>query len=413
MELHAPFDAAALARAVPDAVVILDGDGRLQWGNDAAEGLFGVRSEAMAGVSALEFVHPEDAGVALASLTSVQNKVVGTPVEIRVRAHDGWRLVEVVGANRLEDPTVGGIVLSLRDLTDRRRWEVARGDDGRFRSLVHNAASIMLLLDADGRIESVSAAVTRLLGLDQEQLEGRALAELVVEQQRTALVSALSRAFDDPEWQAGRTTVEVELEPANGGSPVPFELTVVNLLDDPTVEGFVVSAHDITQLRATREALEELASHDPLTGLPNRSSLEAELHRRIGDVGTAVVFLDLDGFKPINDDFGHAAGDEVLRLLAGRLRSSVRRGDVVARYGGDEFVVIASVQGQTDVERLTARIIQAVELPVELPTGPITVSASVGLAYATDDDTPRSLLARADSAMYLAKHANHQAPHLV
>ncbi|MHB8438279.1 MAG: GGDEF domain-containing protein, partial [Acidimicrobiales bacterium] len=194
---------------------------------------------------------------------------------------------------------------------------------------------------------------------------------------------------------------------AEGGA-VPFELSIVNLLDDPTVEGLVVSAHDITQLRAARMALEELASHDPLTGLPNRATLQEQLDQRLGDSTTAVIFLDLDGFKPVNDRYGHAVGDELLRQLGARLRKSVRTGDVVARYGGDEFVVIATVVQQGDLDHLTARLIEAIERPVVLPEGTVSVTASVGLAYAACDDTPRSLLARADSAMYLAKQAGRR-----
>ena len=399
---------AAVLRCLPDAVVVLDSLGRLQWGNEAAERLFGVRISEMEGRSAFDFVHPDDLGVATLSLSSVQEKVVGTPVEIRVRAEQGWRLVEVVGANHLDYADVRGLLITMRDLTERRRWEVAHGDDRAFRSLVHNAASILLLLDRSGVIHSVSAAVTRLLGHDQEQLEGSLLENMVAEDERGALRSALWRSLDDPQWQSGRTTVEVAMLRGDGAPPVPFQLTIANLLDDPTVEGLVVSAHDISQLTAARDALEELARHDPLTGLPNRMSLQTQLAACIGDPSTAAVFLDLDGFKPINDTYGHATGDEVLRQLADRLRACVRRKDVVARYGGDEFVVIATINAPADVEHLTARLTQAVELPFDLPEGHITLSASVGLAYAVPGDTPRSLLSRADSAMYLAKHGSQR-----
>ena len=409
--MASPFDdvrSAAVLSCLPDAVVVLDAQGRLQWGNRAAEDLFGVRTADLAGTSAFEFVHPDDLGVATLSLSSVQDKVIGTPVEIRVRARGGWRLVELVGANHLEDGEVLGLIITMRDLTERRRWEVAQGDDRAFRSLVHNAASILLLVDRIGVIHSISAAVTRLLGHDQEQLEGKLLEDIVAEDEKGALRSAVWRSLDDPQWQSGRTTVEVELLRGDGGPPVPFELTIVNLLSDPTVEGLVVSAHDITQLRSAREALEDLASHDPLTGLPNRTSLQTQLSACIEDPSTAVVFLDLDGFKPINDTHGHATGDEVLRQLGERLRASVRRGDVVARYGGDEFVVIATIEEPADIEHLTSRLTRAVELPFDLPEGRLTLSASVGLAHAVPGDTPRSLLSRADSAMYLAKHASQR-----
>jgi diguanylate cyclase (GGDEF)-like protein/PAS domain S-box-containing protein len=392
----------AVLRGLPDAVVVLHGDGRLRWANAAAERLFGVSTVTLVGTSALDFVHPDDHSLAALSLTSVQHKTVGTPLEVRVLAAEGWRLVEVVGANLLADPEVRGLVLSLRDLTDRRRWEVARRDDDRFRSLVQHAASILFLLDREGRVDSVSAAVTRLLGHDQEQVEGRPLAALVVERDRAEVEAALARALDGPNWKAA-TAVEVELSRGDDGPPVPFELSIVNMLEDPTVQGLVVSAHDITQLRATRAALEELAAHDPLTGLPNRTALLELLAARVGDERTAVIFLDLDGFKPINDAYGHTVGDEVLRQLAERLRASVRKGDVVARYGGDEFVVVAEVDDPSDVTYLTTRLVAGIERPFTLAGEIIELSASVGLAHPVPGDTPVSLLSRADAAMYLAK----------
>jgi diguanylate cyclase (GGDEF)-like protein/PAS domain S-box-containing protein len=392
-----------LAFWLPDAVVVVDASARLIWANDAAERMFGVDAARLAGADGFEFVHPDDKAVAAASLASIQGKSVGTPIELRVRAADGWRLVEIVGANLLDRPAVQGLVLCMRDLTERRRWEVATDEVGKFRSLVHNAASVIMLLGPAGRIESVSAALTRVLGHDQELVEGRPLVELAVAADRGALAAALARAVDAPAWNRTPTVVEVELLRRGGNGSVPFELSIVNLLDDPTVEGLVVSGHDITQLCATREALEELTSYDPLTGLANRSTLRTHLEQRLSNPTTAVVFLDLDGFRPINDRFGQAIGDEILRLLAARLASSIRRGDVVGRYGGDEFVVVAAIHDPDELKVLATRLAEAIQQPIELPEGTFRLSASVGLAYPGPGDTAASLLGRADTAMFIAK----------
>jgi diguanylate cyclase (GGDEF)-like protein/PAS domain S-box-containing protein len=392
-----------LAFWLPDAVVVVDASARLIWANDAAERMFGVDATRLSGADAFEFIHPDDKAVAAASLASIQGKTVGTPIELRVRAAEGWRLVEIVGANLLDRAAVQGLVLCLRDLTERRRWEVATDEVGKFRSLVHNAASVIMLLDPAGRIESVSAAITRVLGHDQELVEGRPLVELAVAADRGALAAALSRAIDAPSWNRSPTVVEVELLRRGGNETVPFELSIVNLLDDPTVEGLVVSGHDITQLRVTREALEELTTYDPLTGLANRSTLRTHLEQRLSNPTTAVVFLDLDGFRPINDRFGQAIGDEILRLLAARLASSVRRGDVVGRYGGDEFVVVAAINDPDELKVLATRLAEAIQQPIELPQGTFRLSASVGLAHPGPGDTAASLLGRADTAMFIAK----------
>jgi diguanylate cyclase (GGDEF)-like protein/PAS domain S-box-containing protein len=388
---------------LPDAVVVVDDSGRLIWANEAAERLFGADSTRLAGTDCFAFVHPDDKEVAAVALTSVQAKQIGTPIEVRVRVAGGWRLVEIIGANLLDRPSVNGLVLCLRDLTERRRWEVASDEVGKFRSLVHNAASVIMLLDATGRIESVSAAITRHLGHDQELVEGRPLVEFVSPHDRSTMAGALSRAVDAPSWSSSPTVVEVELLRRGGSDTVPFELSIVNLLDDPTVRGLVVSGHDITQLRATRDALDEVTALDALTGLPNRATLRAHLERCLENPTTAVVFLDLDGFRPVNEEHGQAVGDAILQRLAQRLEASVRKGDVVARYGGDEFVVVAAISDPEELMALASRLAAGIEDPVELPEGTFRLSASVGVAYPGPGDTARELLGRADAAMYIAK----------
>src|ERR1035437_4586773 len=243
-----------VVRNLPDALVGLDAQARVLWVNAAAERLFGERVESWVGRSALDLVHPDDIPMAAVTLQSVQGKEVGTPIELRVRREGGWQLVEVGGANRLADPDVGAILLSIRDITDRRRWEVATDQTARFRALVQHAASLIMLVSAEGIVESTSGALTRLLGLDQELVEGRPLAEIVDVGDVGDLVAALARAVHVPSGQGDLTTVEVGLVRSDGVT-VPCELSLVNLVDDPTVKGMVVSGHDVSQLRASREAL--------------------------------------------------------------------------------------------------------------------------------------------------------------
>jgi diguanylate cyclase (GGDEF)-like protein/PAS domain S-box-containing protein len=404
---------ADVMQSLPDAVVVIDQMAGVLWTNDAAERLFGQTSADLIGTNALDVVHGEDKELAAVALTSIQGKAVGTPLELRVRAGEGWKLVEVIASNLLSHSAVGGLVLCIRDLTERRRWEVANNEIGRFRSLVHNAASIIMLLEPTGEIESVSAAITRLLGHDQELVEGRPLTDFVTERDRSAVSSALARALDSPPWGTGPTTVEVEMLRRDGRASVPFELSIVNLVDDPTVRGFVVSGHDISQLRATQEALDGIGARDPLTDLPNRAALCRRLERCLDDPKTAVIFLDLDGFTHVNAEYGEEVGDELLRLLGDRLRRSVRQADLVARHGGDEFVVVARTENDSDLERLSQRLVRAIEHPTELSVGSIRLSASVGLAHPYPDDTPDSILARADTAMFTAKVHGDGLPHVV
>ena len=161
---------------LPDSVIVVNGRGILQWGNRTAETTFGRSMADSIGVSGLDLVHPDDMELVLLSLASVQDKQVGTPIEIRLRTTTGWRLMELVGSpvNWLSD---GAILLTVRDLTERRQYEIVHDHDARLRSLVQNSAAITMLVSPDGCIQSASGALTRILGQDPELVEGLPLAE--------------------------------------------------------------------------------------------------------------------------------------------------------------------------------------------------------------------------------------------
>ena len=155
-----PYDDASLIRLLrelPDVVIVVGGSGRVLWGNATGERLFGRSLDSAVGMSGLELVHPEDLELVLRSLGSIQAKIVGTPIEIRLNTAGGWRLMELVGAPVpwFEE---GSVLLSLRDLTDRRRFEIAHDRDGRFRSLVQNAAVVTMLVEPNGIITSCSGS---------------------------------------------------------------------------------------------------------------------------------------------------------------------------------------------------------------------------------------------------------------
>ena len=210
------------------------------------------------GISGLDLVHPDDLELVLRSLVSVQGKEVGTLIEVRVNTGAGWRLVEVIGT----PVTWRGeavVLFSLRDLTERRRFEVARNEEARLRSVVHNSAAVIILVSAAGVVQSASGALGRILGHDPELIEDRPLVELVDADDRPALVSALERASRGA-TVAEPVVVAVRLRRHAGGRTVPFELTIVNLLDDPTVGGFLVSAHDITARAAAELELRHTLS---------------------------------------------------------------------------------------------------------------------------------------------------------
>ncbi len=405
-----PPDISALVRCMdefPDVVLVVDAEGTVQWGNHAAQTFFGLTVEAGVGVSGLDFVHPEDVELTLRSLTSVQQKETGAPIEIRLRSTAGWRLVELIGTP-ISWWDEGSVLLSIRDLTERRRFEVSHDADSGFRSLVHNAAVLTILLSEDGVVRSCSGALTRLLGHDSELVEGRPLEDLVVDSDRPPLREALARAG------RGASTVNpvlvvVSMVRFGSREVVPFELSFVNLLDDPTVAGFVVSGVDVTERRRLEQQLQYQAFHDSLTGLGNRALFQDRLAKAVerssrGGRRLTLLFLDVDNLKNINDTLGHAAGDAVLRATAERIRSCVRTTDTAARLGGDEFGVLVEDMvhlGGSSV--LADQLLQACREPVQVGANLLWTTLSIGVTFDTPGATVEQLLQNADRAMYSAK----------
>jgi PAS domain S-box-containing protein len=288
-----------LVSELPDPVAVIDGTGTIMWGNPAAVRFFGEGAIGLIGTSIFDLVHPEDVHVVRTSVANMHAKQVGTPIEIRVRTSTGWKLVEVVGSNQLREPAIGGLIVSLRDITERRRWEVARDQTSRFRALVHNASTILMLLDEQGHVESVSAAVTRILGHDQEWVEGQSLSTFVHERDRDRLEDALGQALAASGRKVGSATVQLDMVHATSDEPVPFELNIVNLLDDPTVVGMVVSAHDISRLRSSLTQLEEaqaqLVRKERLSALGEMASMIGhELRNPLNAVMNGLFLLRQD-----------------------------------------------------------------------------------------------------------------------
>jgi diguanylate cyclase (GGDEF)-like protein/PAS domain S-box-containing protein len=236
-----------LARMIdefPEIVLVLSGEGDLLWANKTAEKLFNATIEETAGVSALEFVHPDDLELVLRSFESVQLKEIGNPLEIRIKIDDTWRLIELIGVP-INWYREGSLLFSLRDLTDRRRFEVARDDVARFRSLVHNATAIMILTSPVGKIESVSGALTRMLGHDPELVEGSSLVSIVAKEDREKLEQAMASAHRDS-TASNPVVTEVRLLHYGTNDEISYQLSIVNLVDDPTVQGFVITANDVS-----------------------------------------------------------------------------------------------------------------------------------------------------------------------
>ena len=269
-------------------------------------------------------------------------------------------------------------------------------------------------LRLDDEALEVSEPLARRLGIDTESTRATldAIVDRVVPEDRDAVRRALRIVHAAPRRLAG----ELRLLDAQGEVRW-FAATLVSRTDaDGRVARLRGTLLDVSDRRRADERLQRLARHDDLTGLPNRAAFRDELDRAVHQARArggrfALLFLDLDGFKEINDSLGHDAGDELLQQVATRIRRCLRRGDRLARFGGDEFLVLLEpVRRRRDVESVTRKILAAVAQPLPLDGLTATVSASIGIAvYPDDGEDPRRLLKNADAAMYEAKRDGRNA----
>jgi diguanylate cyclase (GGDEF)-like protein/PAS domain S-box-containing protein len=282
------------------------------------------------------------------------------------------------------------------------------------------AASLIVVVDADGRLVRWNRACEELLGYRQAELEAPyGLLDLVpaVERQKAdeafrALMAGESPLEAEFHWRtrAGELRLIEWSMTALTGRDGQITYMVATGID-------VTAARNWTEERAAAEAhLQHMADHDALTGLFNRRRFEEELERHIAHgarygMSGALLMLDLDDFKQINDGHGHRAGDRVLTDVAAVLRNRLRASDIVARFGGDEFAILMPVGGAPEAEELADLLAAAVHRDVPTPSGPL--SASVGIALLEKSSTADEILSRADDAMYAEKRTARRAtPHL-
>ena len=261
------------------------------------------------------------------------------------------------------------------------------------------------VIDADGTITYISPSVERTLGYPPEIMLGRSVLSLLHPDDLLALRGDLGDLIPPP----GRsTTHQARYRHVDGGWRW-LEVINTNLLEEPGVGGVVSNAREVTETRELHDQLRYQASHDGLTGLANRRLFTERLaastsEDRRGHEPVAVMLIDLDGFKGINDTLGHHVGDAVLVAVADRMRTCVRAGDTPGRLGGDEFAILLPRADTTTASLVARRFLALLEQPVEAHGHTVRIAASVGIV-ADDPDDPDALLRRADSAMYQAKRS--------
>ncbi len=295
--------------------------------------------------------------------------------------------------------------LRRKTLLANAQRSLERRSEHRLRALIEHAGDVISVLDSDLRVRWQSPSVTRLLGFDPERALGRRAIELVHPEDGLE-VERLLRATSH---RSGAVTLSTRSRHASGEWR-HLEVIADNRLDDPAVEGIVLSMRDVTSRKALEDELRHQAFHDALTGLANRALFEDHLVQALARARrhrepVAVLFLDLDDFKTINDSLGHQAGDELLRAVAIRIAGVVRAHDTAARLGGDEFAVLAEIGGDDDdgARTIAARLLEAVADPFAVAGRELRVSVSIGLAWSDGSIGVKELMRDADTAMYAAK----------
>lgn len=436
----------AVLAHVSDLVAVVAPDGRLRAVSPSIEQRLGHRPGALLGapVSTLFVADPDHVPSEVLDRVFLEPGAHG-PLTLMAMTADGRsRAVEAIIDNQLGDDGTGSVVVTAVDLTERRMRDAAMAEQralleaiargvsvdsvverlvDRIEHWMPDAVAAVLLTDEGGRwataaAPSVPAALADLLDdVEPDSPIGKALTGLP---ETTTAVSVL-----DPVWfpirgvcrDAGVETLWIRpfcvLDCEEAVGAIVVVRTDRRLLDEPEFDLIEQSSHlaaIAVERRLATEALEHRALHDDLTGLPNRTLLldriSQALHRSVRDhAGVAVLFVDLDRFKHINDTLGHAAGDAVLCEVGRRLQEVLRAGDTVGRLGGDEFLMVCSdIGGAVDAMVVAQRVWECLDEPMHFAGDELRVRASVGVALADSDEiAPDSIIRDADHAMYRAK----------
>jgi diguanylate cyclase (GGDEF)-like protein/PAS domain S-box-containing protein len=395
---------AAIYRA-PVGVAVFDLSGQVEVVNDPIYGLLGIEA-GTSSAHVLDYFLPEDVG-RVADYLDLLARGVEDRIEdeFQVRAPGGPLRWVRISCSSIPGPdgTTVAVVAHVQDIeAERAAQEALRSRTRWFSSIVERSSDLILLFDQHGVVTWASPSIRDIVGVAPEEVLGQHVRRFILREDRPQVTAAMDAAV-----ATGSARVEYRIATTEGQERW-LETTASNLLDDPDVAAIITISRDVTERHQATQRLAHQAAHDPLTGLLNRGELQTRLGHALEQLETtpvALAFLDLDGFKAVNDEQGHLVGDELLKVVARALEGEVRSEDVLARPGGDEFVVLlrgATLPVALEVaERIRRRLCEPVRL--EGVSQLIRISASIGVAVAQDDDDVTSLLHAADLALYEAK----------
>ena len=399
----------ALLESAPDAMVTVDSDGIIVVVNAQTEVLFGYRREELLGHTVemliptrFRRIHP---GHRATFTTAPHARPMGAHLELFARRHDGSEFPVEISLSPIE--TEQGLLMcsSIRDITERK---AAEQNLSHFRAVVESSHDAIIGKDLNGVVTSWNAGAERLFGYTESEIRGRSISLLVPPGAEDDLPRML-RELRSGERVDDYETVRVRKD----GTRIDVSLTLSPIRDsDGTVIGLSTIARDIGVRLHYQQQLRFLAEHDPLTGARNRRRFEQDVSDQISrshryGEQAALLFVDVDGFKHINDRYGHHTGDKTLKAIVVALNNRLRKDDIVARVGGDEFCVLlpyaSASQAHAIAEDLQRVIGSAFPLDSDAVSG-LELSASIGVVEINDQtESVDDIMAAADRAMYRSK----------
>ena len=419
---RSPQARAALFRLLADNVPVLIAyygahDFRCQFANKqyaqtfgrSAESIVGSTFEEVIGADAAREIQPQIERMLAQRSPVVYERTLGG-------AGSGRRWIEVHLLPHFDAVQGGaaiGVFVLISDITRHRLAELAAHESEERLGKFMQASAEGIVFHRDGFITDANPPACELLGYRLDEMLGRKTQEFLAPDHVAKAAAVMA---------SGQETAYESVVLDKHGQRIPVEFIVRTMLrNGESIRMTIV--RDIRDRHAAQARIHHLAHHDALTGLPNRMSFMARLEREMlrtpegSEARLALLFIDLDHFKRVNDSLGHLVGDTLLRTVAARITASLRATDVVSRFGGDEFVVLLSglaggAQHRADAEEVAQKLLASIGAPVDADGRPLSVTPSVGIAlYPDDGDTPEELVKHADAAMYVAKargRANHQ-----